>query len=120
MVENQLTCTQYSGDGPWIPEGHFGGPHGRCKLEEDHQPRYVAIFISLCPYLWLINFKLTGVRFITKLKDAVPERSDHRYVLSQLESVIEARFIQQWTAEVKAWEADCSMPNPFKPRTQCK
>lgn len=55
---------------------------------------------------------------LSKLKNAVPELSDHQEILEQLESIIEAGFIKQWTAEVEAWEADPTVPNPFEPQTK--
>lgn len=62
--------------------------------------------------------KSTGASLLSKLKIAVPELSDHQSILQQLESIIEAHFIGQWTAEVEAWEADPTAPNPFEPRTK--
>lgn len=52
------------------------------------------------------------------MKNAVPELSDHRHILNQLESIVEPRFIEQWTSDVEAWEADAKAPNPFEPRTK--
>lgn len=55
-----------------------------------------------------------------KLKNAVVELSDHKHILGQLEGVIEGSYVETWTTEVEAWEADSAAQNPFERRTEGK
>lgn len=47
------------------------------------------------------------------MKVAVPERALHDYNFEELSSHLSPAAVAGWTVEVKAWEKDNTMPNPF-------
>ncbi|KAG1855591.1 hypothetical protein F4604DRAFT_1883229 [Suillus subluteus] len=62
-----------------------------------------------------------GRRMLRKIKEAVEVENDHHAALQELEGSIEsselsAASIIEWQNEVKAWEADRTMPNSFDSR----
>ncbi|KAG1868604.1 hypothetical protein F4604DRAFT_1881517 [Suillus subluteus] len=66
--------------------------------------------------------KISGFgEMLRKIKEAVEAENDHRAALQELKGSIEsselgAASIIEWQNEVEAWEADCTMPNPFDSR----
>lgn len=47
------------------------------------------------------------------MKVAVPESALHQYNFEELSSHLSPAAVAGWTVEVKAWEKDNDMPNPF-------
>ncbi|KAF9457802.1 hypothetical protein BDZ94DRAFT_1285142 [Collybia nuda] len=67
------------------------------------------------------NWKKTiafGDRMLTKIKEAVPARSEHRQALQDFEASIPPTVIEEWKLAVENWEKDASQPNPFKTKTK--
>ena len=62
----------------------------------------------------------TGLSLLRKIKEALPQHTEHAYNLQQLESVIESSQLEMWRAEIETWETDNSKPNPFEPREKHK
>ncbi|KAH7920330.1 hypothetical protein BV22DRAFT_1133151 [Leucogyrophana mollusca] len=60
--------------------------------------------------------KLSGSMLLRKIKEAVSESQDHRAALMELEATLEQSDLARYNAEMEAWEADRSMPNPFHSR----
>ncbi|KAG6848454.1 hypothetical protein H0H93_016828 [Arthromyces matolae] len=50
---------------------------------------------------------------LRKIKDAVPEASDHRQHLEEFESNLERETLQRWKKELEDWEVDHSKSNPY-------
>ncbi|KAG2050456.1 hypothetical protein BDR06DRAFT_983999 [Suillus hirtellus] len=54
---------------------------------------------------------------LCKMKDALPELSEHEAALDDLEEALKEEYsevLSRWKEEVKAWEHDPSQPNPYK------
>ncbi|KAH7903909.1 hypothetical protein BJ138DRAFT_1019877, partial [Hygrophoropsis aurantiaca] len=55
-----------------------------------------------------------GPLILRKTKEAIKERDAHGAILQQLEASLEPATLGTYKAEIEAWEADRSKPNPFK------
>ncbi|KAG9311341.1 hypothetical protein JVU11DRAFT_8443 [Chiua virens] len=58
-----------------------------------------------------------GESILLKLKEAVPERSEHREILCELEDCLSMQYgesLKKWKLDFEAWENDMSKPNPFE------
>lgn len=54
---------------------------------------------------------------LRKMKDALPELSEHEAALDDLEEGLKEEYsdaLSRWKGEVKAWERDPSQPNPYE------
>lgn len=49
-----------------------------------------------------------------KIQDAVPMRNDQILAFEDFEATIPADVVAQWHQAVELWEANSSVPNPFK------
>ncbi|KAG2151533.1 hypothetical protein DEU56DRAFT_869093 [Suillus clintonianus] len=63
--------------------------------------------------------KITNLRhtMLRKLKDALPELSEHEVALDDLEEGLKEEYseaLSRWKEEVEAWEQDPSQPNPYE------
>lgn len=54
---------------------------------------------------------------LRKMKDALPELSEHEAALDDLEEGLKEEYsdtLSRWKGEVEAWERDPSQPNPYE------
>ncbi|KIK34338.1 hypothetical protein CY34DRAFT_98209 [Suillus luteus UH-Slu-Lm8-n1] len=63
--------------------------------------------------------KITNLRhtMLRKMKDALPELSEHEAALDDLEEGLKEEYseaLSRWKEEVEAWERDPSQPNPYE------
>lgn len=59
----------------------------------------------------------TGESILSKIKEAIPERNEHREDLHEFKASLAGQYrvqLAQWKNDVEAWEADLSRPNPFE------
>lgn len=50
---------------------------------------------------------------LAKIKEAVMQKHQQHAALQKLEAALPPRRVSQWTAEVKAWEANQEVLNPY-------
>ncbi|KAG9310751.1 hypothetical protein JVU11DRAFT_9359 [Chiua virens] len=58
-----------------------------------------------------------GESILLRLKEAVPERSEHREILCELEDCLSMQYgesLKKWKLDFEAWESDMLKPNPFE------
>ncbi|KAG5649178.1 hypothetical protein H0H81_005641, partial [Sphagnurus paluster] len=53
---------------------------------------------------------------LRKVKEAVVESKEHRELHAEFEGGLEPELVSVWQAELTAWEADHTKPNPFEKR----
>jgi hypothetical protein len=54
---------------------------------------------------------------LRKMKDALPELSEHEAALNDLEEGLKEEYSEmlgRWKEQVEAWEHDPSQPNPYE------
>ncbi|KAF8877970.1 hypothetical protein BD779DRAFT_1677037 [Infundibulicybe gibba] len=59
---------------------------------------------------------LMGMSLLRKIKVAVKERNDRRFLHNQFEAGLPDDDVKQWKIELDAWELDHSSPNPYERR----
>jgi hypothetical protein len=72
-------------------------------------------------FLHIVSEMLTGcigAMLHRKVEAAVPEMVTSWEALQDMEELLGAEVVEQWTRMVRLWEADKSVPNPFE--MQCK
>ncbi|KAF8871241.1 hypothetical protein BD779DRAFT_1613963 [Infundibulicybe gibba] len=57
---------------------------------------------------------LMGMSLLQKIKVAVKERNDRRFLHNQFEAGLPDDDVKQWKIELDAWELDHSSPNPYE------
>ncbi|KAF8878621.1 hypothetical protein BD779DRAFT_1676777 [Infundibulicybe gibba] len=62
--------------------------------------------------------KLMGVSLLQKIKVAVTERNDHRFLHNQFEVGLPQDSVKQWRLELDAWERDHKSLNPYQQRSK--
>jgi len=55
-----------------------------------------------------------------KIQDAAPMRNDQILAFRDFKATIPADVVAQWHQAVELWEADSSVPNPFKAEKCCE
>ncbi|KAF8868893.1 hypothetical protein BD779DRAFT_1614751 [Infundibulicybe gibba] len=59
---------------------------------------------------------LMGMSLLRKMKVAVEERNDRRFLHNQFEAGLPQGRMDKWRLELDAWELDHSCRNPYRPR----
>ncbi|KAF8883132.1 hypothetical protein BD779DRAFT_1444238, partial [Infundibulicybe gibba] len=59
---------------------------------------------------------LLGLSLLRKIKVAVKESNDRKFLHNQFESGLPKAAVEQWRCELDAWESDHNAPNPYRQR----
>ncbi|KAG2028869.1 hypothetical protein BDR03DRAFT_882493 [Suillus americanus] len=62
-----------------------------------------------------------GATMLRKMKDALPERENHREAFEDLDDGLRGEYgatLEQWREQVEAWERDAAQPNPFERKAE--
>lgn len=74
----------------------------------------------VCSFFPSVHGELTpyiGASILQRVKEAIPERNEHRADFEDLTRSLELKFPEQlslWKRQVEEWESDPSKPNPFE------
>lgn len=67
---------------------------------------------------WYCSIRVPGLSLLQKIKEAIPQQTEHTYHLEQLENMIPESVREEWTKEIEAWEDDSSNLNLLEPRVK--
>jgi len=56
---------------------------------------------------------------LRKIKEAVVEAGEHRFLLNQFTLGLDEELVSQWGDNLKAWEVDHKKMNPFEKQFKC-
>ncbi|KAF8886390.1 hypothetical protein BD779DRAFT_1673299 [Infundibulicybe gibba] len=59
---------------------------------------------------------LLGLSLLRKIKVAVKESNDRKFLHNQFEAGLPRAYVDQWSCELNAWELDHTAPNPYQQR----
>ncbi len=61
----------------------------------------------------LANLLCTVWMFRDRLKKALEKHAEHRELLISLTASLKRKHIKRWTAEIRAWEEDDTLDDPY-------
>jgi hypothetical protein len=68
----------------------------------------------------LLRFLLIGTGLLRKLKNAVPEGTEHVWAYHEFTRSLLEDLVAEWRIAVEAWEKDQDEVNPFVPTVKSK